>query len=175
MPTPGGHSLAGLAVYLAAKWPQKDWLLLGAVAGAAVFPDLDFAIQPFTGRSFHRYFSHSLGFSVLFSVAAYLIMKWVGRTSAGRDTALIGAGYVSHVFLDILSNDTHPPFGVQLFWPFSDGFVISPIQIFPEVWRGSLVILFGAHNWMAAGIEFLVMLPVVALAWWLRARASQSE
>ncbi len=175
VPTPVGHSLGGLAVYLAARWPEKDWFLLGAVVVSALLPDLDFAITPFAGRSYHRYFSHSLAFSVLFSVAAYLIMKRVGRTSPDRDAALMAVGYVSHIFLDVFSKDTHPPFGVQLFWPFSDAFVIAPVQIFPEVWRGSLAILFGAHNWMAAGIEVLILLPVVAFFWWLRRRRSQSE
>ena len=175
MPTPVGHALGGLAVYLAARWPQKDWFLLTAVAISAVLPDLDFAIQLFASRSYHRYFSHSLSFSVLFMVAAYLILKWLGRTSPGRDAALTGAGYASHILLDLISNDTYPPFGVQLFWPFSDAFVISQIQIFPEIWRGNLVILFGPHNWIAAGIEFLILLPVVTLLWWFRGRQNQSE
>ena len=175
VPTPVGHSLGGLAVYLAARWPQKDWFLLGAVVVAALFPDLDFAIQPFTGRSYHRYFSHSLGFTVLFSVAAYLLMKTVGRKSPGRDAVLIGVGYVSHIALDFFSNDSHPPFGVQLFWPLSDGFVISQVQIFHEVWRGNLAILFGPHNWITAGIEFLVVLPLVVFLGWLRRRRPQSE
>ncbi len=175
VPTPVGHSLGGLAVYLAARWPQKDWFLVGGVAVSAVLPDLDFAIQPFAGRSYHRYFSHSLGFSVLFAVAAYLILKWLGRTSPRRDAVLMGAGYVSHIVLDLFSHDTHPPFGIQLFWPFSDGFVITPVQIFPEVWRGSVAVLFGLHNWLAAGIEFLVLLPFVVSLWWLRGRRGQSE
>jgi len=175
VPTPIGHSLGGLAVYLAARWPEKDWFLLGAVVVSALLPDLDFAITPFAGQSYHHYFTHSLGFTALFAGIAYLVMKRVGRKSPGRDAAIVTAAYLSHIILDVLTTDTTSPFGVQLLWPFSNAFFISPVTPFAAVWRGRVTIVFGAHNWMAAGIEVLILLPVVALFWWLRGGRSQSE
>jgi membrane-bound metal-dependent hydrolase YbcI (DUF457 family) len=173
MPTPVGHALGGLAAYLAAppeKEAHKDWTLLGATLLAALLPDLDLVIGPFAGRSYHHYFTHSLGFSVLFAGIAYWAMRRMARVSPGRDALVIASGYLSHILLDILAKDTTPPFGVQLFWPFSDAFFISPVLVFSDVWRGSLALLFGLHNWLAMGREIVVLVPVVGLFWWLRRR-----
>jgi inner membrane protein len=154
---------------------RLDRTLLLATLLAALAPDLDFAIGPFVGRSYHHYFSHSLGFTALFGGFAYGVMRWIGRASPARDALVMAAGYLSHVMLDMLGQDAVPPFGVQLFWPLSDGFFISPVQIFTDVWRGNLGRLFGLHNWMATGREILILAPVVAAAWWLRRRRAQLE
>jgi membrane-bound metal-dependent hydrolase YbcI (DUF457 family) len=83
---------------------------------------------------------------------------------------VIASGYLSHILLDILARDTTAPFGVQLFWPFSNAFLISPVLVFSDIWRGSLALLFGLHNWLAMGREIVVLVPVVGLFWWLRRR-----
>ncbi len=172
VPTPVGHALGGLAVYAGARGARKkkDWTLLGATLVAAVLPDLDLLIGPFAGRSYHHYFTHSLGFTALFAGLAYWAMRRMGRDDPARDAGVIAAGYLSHIILDMLTKDTTPPFGVQLFWPFSDAFFISPVTIFSDVWRGGLAVLFGLHNWLAMGREILLLVPVVGLLWWLRRR-----
>ena len=178
MPTPVGHALGGLAAYLAApptKKAQQDWTLLGATLLAALLPDLDLAIGSFAGRSYHHYFTHSLGFSVLFAGIAFWAMGRMGRAPAGRDALVMASGYVSHILLDLLGKDTTPPFGVQLLWPFSDAFFISPVPVFSDVWRGSPAVTFGLHNWLAMGREMLVLLPVVGLLAWFRRRRAQLE
>ncbi|MGH9461865.1 MAG: metal-dependent hydrolase [Vicinamibacteria bacterium] len=178
MPTPVGHALGGLAAYLAAppgKRAHKDWTLLGGTLLAALLPDLDLAIGPLAGRSYHHYFTHSLGFSVLVAGIAFWAMRRMGRASAGRDALVIASGYLSHIFLDMLTKDTTPPFGVQLFWPLADAFLISPVTVFSDVWRGSLAVTFGLHNWLAMGRELLVLVPVVGLFWWLHGRRGQLE
>ena len=178
VPTPVGHALGGLAVYIGGQYGEgvrKDWTLLGATLVAALLPDLDLAIGPFAGTSYHHYFTHSLGSTALVAGIAYWTMRKMGRASPGRDASVIAAGYLSHIILDMLTKDTTPPFGVQLLWPLSDAFFISPVSIFSDVFRGSLTLLFGLHNWLAMGREILVLVPVVGLLWWLRRRRAQLE
>lgn len=175
MPTPVGHALGGLAIYLAAKDRPipEDVAFAVTCLGVSVLPDLDFAIGPFAGRSYHHYFSHSIGFAALFAVVTYAIARGLRRTRPFRDTGVLLAVYLSHIFLDLLGKDTTPPLGVQLFWPFSAAFHISPVFVFGEVWRGTLGKLFGLHNWMTVAREVLVLSPVCALLWW-RARGDTS-
>ena len=150
-------------------------MLLGATLTAALVPDLDLLIGPFTGRTYHHYFTHSLGFTGLFAVVVYGVARTMGRASPSRDTLLLTLAYLSHIVLDLLGKDTTPPFGVQLFWPFSDQFFISPVVVFSDVWRGSLSRTFGLHNWLALGREAVLLVPVVGLSWWLRRRRAQLE
>jgi membrane-bound metal-dependent hydrolase YbcI (DUF457 family) len=178
MPTPVGHALGGIAVYVAARGSSrpKDWPLAIAVVVSALLPDLDFAIGPFAGRSYHHYFTHSLGFTVLFAGVSYLGARFTKRAAPFRDAAVLTAAYFSHIFLDFLAKDATPPFGVQLLWPFSDTFYISPVKAFTATWRGSLAKLFGLHNWMAVGLEILVLLPIIALiSRWRKRSPAQPE
>jgi membrane-bound metal-dependent hydrolase YbcI (DUF457 family) len=168
MPTPVGHVLAGAAVYFATKDRplREEWGLVAACVGVSLIPDLDFAIEPFVGRSYHNYFTHSLGFAALFAIIVYLLARALKRSRPARETSILTAVYLSHILLDFLGKDTSPPFGVQLFWPFSDAFIMSPITIFDDVWRGTLAKLFGLHNWMTVAREVLILTPVALLLWW---------
>lgn len=171
MPTPVGHALGGVAVYLAARNKaslQGGLAFASACLATSLLPDLDFAIGPFAGRSYHHYFSHSLGFAALFAVAAYLLARAAARAQPLRDAAILLAVYLSHIFLDLLAKDTSPPFGVQLFWPFSDTFIISPLLIFDDIWRGTLTKLFGPHNWWSVAREVAVLGPVCLAVRWRR-------
>lgn len=174
MPTPVGHALGGLAVYLAAtRGDVRRRLGLGAACvGVALLPDLDLAIGSFAGRNTHHYFTHSLGFTALFALAAYIGARALGRARPLWDASILTAAYLSHILLDLLAKDISPPFGVELFWPFSDAFYISPILLFDDIWRGSLGKLFGLHNWLSLGREVLVLGPLIALLWWRRSRRS---
>ena len=62
MPTPVGHVIGGVSVYLAARGrpSQDDLRFVAACVGVSLLPDLDFAIGPLTGRNYHH-FTHSLG------------------------------------------------------------------------------------------------------------------
>jgi membrane-bound metal-dependent hydrolase YbcI (DUF457 family) len=125
------------------------------------------------GRSYHHYFTHSLGFAPIFAVVVYLLARALKRSRPLRETGVLTAVYLSHILLDFLGKDTSPPFGVQLFWPFSDAFYISPITIFDEVWRGTLGKLFGWHNWWTVAREVLILVPVAVLLWWRRSPSPQ--
>jgi membrane-bound metal-dependent hydrolase YbcI (DUF457 family) len=168
MPTPVGHALGGLGVYLATRQAplREDVTLAAACVAVSLLPDLDFAIGPFVGRSYHHYFSHSLGFTAIFGALVYALTRLLGRSKPMRDTVVLTAVYLSHILLDLVGKDTFPPIGVQLFWPVSDAFYTSNVFIFDEVWRGTFGRLFGLHNWMAVGREVLVLLPISALLLW---------
>lgn len=164
MPTPVGHALAGLSVFLAGK-SEDRWFAFACLL-AACFPDLDFALTFITGVSYHHTFTHSLGFALFYLLAAYLLVRWRQRPDPLREAVFIGMAYVSHLVLDLFSEDTVAPYGLELFWPFSTAFLISPVSVFDFVLRGTVARLFGLHNWMAVGKEILILAPVVLLAWW---------
>ncbi len=170
MPTPVGHVIGGLVVYLAARdRPIKEDLpFVAACAGVSLLPDLDFAIGPLAGKSYHHYFTHSLGSAALFGLAAYLVSRAFRRNKPLRDATVLMAVYLSHILLDMVGRDTTPPFGVQLFWPFSEAFYISPVSLFDEVLRGTIGKLFGLHNWLAVARETLILGPIAVLLWWRR-------
>jgi len=168
MPTPLAHSLAGttIALFSSGKRPL-DLKLLAASVIAALFADIDFGISFLVGQNVHHYFTHSLGFTLLFTGAAYLLARALGRVRPELDAMVLGVSYLSHILLDILSKDTAPPYGLELFWPLSDRFHISPILVFDDVFRGTLAKLFGLHNWLAVGREVLILGPptAVVLLW----------
>jgi membrane-bound metal-dependent hydrolase YbcI (DUF457 family) len=168
MPTPMGHALGAAAVYFGStgRPAREDLGLAAACVGAGLFPDLDFAIAPFVGRSYHNYFTHSLGFAAFFGIAAYLLARTLKRSRPFRDAGILFAAYLSHILLDYFGKDTSPPFGVQLLWPLTDAFYESPLIIFGDVWRGTLARLFGLHNWLTMVREVLILVPIVGLLWW---------
>ena len=171
MPTPVAHALAGTAVYLAARQDparKEDLVLLGGTVFAACAADLDFGISFLTSHNYHHYFTHSLGFATLFCLAAYFLAKWAAWPFPARDAWILGAAYLTHIVLDLFSKDTAAPFGVELLWPFSDAFTISPVLLFDDIWRGTLRELFGLHNWLAVAREVAIVGPVVAFVWWRR-------
>ena len=177
MPTPLGHVLGGLAVYAASrdKPLREDLTFAAACVGVSLFPDLDFVIGPIAGGSYHHYFSHSLGFAALFGLGTYLVARATHRSKPLRDAGILFAVYLSHIFLDLLAKDPSPPFGVQLLWPFSGAFYISPILIFDDVWRGTLGKLFGLHNWLTVAREVVILAPFGAVLWWWRNRSKHFD
>ncbi len=173
MPTPVAHALAGTAVYLAARQDQdrqEDSALFAGALFAACAADLDFGISFLAGQNYHHYFTHSLGFATFFGVAAYFFARWVQRPQPGRTAWILAAAYLTHIVLDLFSKDTNAPFGVELLWPFSNGFTIADIIVFDHIRRGTLAELFGLHNWLAVAREVAVVGPVVAVIWWRRRR-----
>jgi inner membrane protein len=164
MPTPVGHMLAGVGVYVSCTNGRGiDRPLLLASVGAACFADVDFGLSFLAGENLHHYFTHSLGFAALFTVGAAIVLRLVRRERPSFDTLVLGLAYLSHLGLDLLSKDNAAPYGLELLWPFSDRFVISPVQVFDDIWRGTFPKLFGLHNWIAVGKEIAIVGPPVAL------------
>jgi inner membrane protein len=174
MPTPVAHSIAGAAISIAwsKKRPIEPKIFIASLA-AACLADIDFAIGFLLGRNIHHYFTHSVGFTVLFAAAVYLASRWLSRASPASDACLLGVSYLSHVLLDMLSKDTRAPYGVELFWPFSGQFYISPILVFDDIWRGTLAKLFGLHNWLAVLREIWIVGPAAALVFYWKKRQTE--
>lgn len=113
-------------------------LLWGGVAG--LVPDLDMLASPFldpvSRMAFHRGFTHSILFALLFApVLGYLIYRVYGRRQASATAwmNLVFWATVTHPLLDCFT-----AYGTRLFWPFSDYrvtwnsiFVIDPLYSLP--------------------------------------------
>jgi inner membrane protein len=171
MPTPVGHALAGLAISSARGASLRHhWPFAAAGVASALLPDIDFLFGFLAGRNLHHYFTHSLGATAIYGAAVYLFCRFAGRQDALRMSGWLTLAYASHLGLDLLSKDTAPPFGIQLFWPFAPDFYLSAVLVFDEVWRGSLAKLFGLHNWLAVAREAVLLAPLVGLVRWLALR-----
>lgn len=134
----------------------REALVLGLLGVAA---DLDFLV----GR--HNYETHSVGAAAIVAAAA-----WVMSGRDARWALAAGLAYGSHVVLDWLGSDATPPVGVMALWPFSDGFYQSSLHGFLAIWREPTRPGFVAHNLAAVVREVLVLGPLAAAAWWVRAR-----
>ncbi len=112
-------------------------MLYGAIAGT--IPDLDvlarYLVDTVTATEWHRGFSHSIFFSVLFApIFGWLIWKLNPKADANwKDwSKLMFWGLFTHPILD-----TFTTWGTQLFWPFKTRlafqniFVIDPLYTLP--------------------------------------------
>lgn len=176
MPSPVGHTLAGLCGFLLAKHrvaPSKQgWLLVISVVIANV-PDFDALSGLLLGdpRIFHHQGTHSFAAVVMVGLSIGGIAGW--RKLDRTMWALWGGGlYLSHAVLDSFVNDPNPPFGVQLLWPFSETYFISPITPFapfdyfdPVV--GVIGALFSFQNIVTMLGEIILMSPLVGVAWYV--------
>jgi membrane-bound metal-dependent hydrolase YbcI (DUF457 family) len=201
MPSPVGHALAGVGVAWAADlapgrraWRAADpkaslfaraggtlTLVCGALAAA---PDLDlfFHIR-------HRAVTHSLGAVILIFIVATAVTGWVTGMSPPtlpgpglererpalpilRIGLMCAAAYGSHLFLDWLAVDTTFPYGLQALWPFSDGWYISGLDLFPATERRDILSLAAFRtNLIAVSHEAAILLPVLGLLWLVRIKA----
>jgi membrane-bound metal-dependent hydrolase YbcI (DUF457 family) len=158
-------------------------LACGALAAA---PDLDlfFPIR-------HRAVTHSLGAVIVIFIVAAAVTGWVTRTRMSspalpgpgleperpalpilRIGLMCAAAYGSHLFLDWLSVDTSLPYGLQALWPFSDGWYISGLDLFPGTERREILSLAAFRtNLIAVWHEAAILLPVLGLLWLVRVKA----
>lgn len=161
MPSPVGHSIAAAILH---EWlpPGRRgplWLVVALVS--ANLPDLDFVPGMLTGNAdrFHHGPVHSFSVAVIWGAlvlgAARLRMP---AREAGALGLLAGAAFASHVFLDMFSIDSRPPFGVPALWPLWGGYVVSPVELFMDICRQRDTALFlrsllQPHNFLAVAWE----------------------
>ena len=178
MPSPFGHSLAGLAVAWAADlfpgertWrvapPTASWYrragngLTAACALLAMAPDLDL------GFTRHRTYTHSVGAVIIVGLFAASI----ATKSRGRVALMCAAAYASHLLLDWLGVDLYPPPGLQVLWPFDSGWYISGLDLFRQTRREHLftwpVI---EQNLLAIAQEMAILVPMAAALWLVRVK-----
>jgi membrane-bound metal-dependent hydrolase YbcI (DUF457 family) len=201
MPSPFGHSIAGLAVAWAADLIPGDrawraapatasWYrragngLTVACAVLAMAPDLDL------GFTQHRTYTHSVGAVIvvgLIAAVARLALppsrEALRRTSrrakaqnvgrrAVRVSLTCAAAYASHLLLDWLGVDLYPPPGLQVFWPFDAGWYISGLDLFRQTRREHLFT--GpvlTQNFLAIAQEMAMLVPIAAVLWLVRVKA----
>jgi membrane-bound metal-dependent hydrolase YbcI (DUF457 family) len=116
MPFPIAHVLIGATVadQVLSKNAYRRTQTLCAVGALALLPDLDFFFVWVLGldRSWHRGFTHSIGFGVVAGSLALVL------TPAGRRVSLaLALAVMSHPLLDWLT--TLHGAGVELWWPIS--------------------------------------------------------
>jgi membrane-bound metal-dependent hydrolase YbcI (DUF457 family) len=170
MPTPVGHALGGLAAAWFAEsaagrrsWPATIPLAI-ACAAVAMSPDLDIL----TGS--HRTYTHSIAAVAVAGIIAWLIVRRRTRRAVAIALA-IAAACASHLLLDWLGKDSSNPPGLMALWPFSSRFYISGVDLFGEVsrryWKPEEFIV---GNFQVVGRELVILIPIAAVAWFLRSR-----
>ena len=186
MPSPIGHSLAGLALgrVLAPDTGSgsRRFLLLAVIAANA--PDLDILAGAAAGRinAFHPSESHSLAaVAVVAAIAAVTLGRRWGLP--GRVAAVAACAYASHIGLDYICGPPGRVLNLPLLWPLSDAQFISswlPFEGFMHGPRGAgiaafLAGVFSPKNTVVVFREVVRLGPFVATAWMLRRPAPRRD
>lgn len=157
MPSPVGHGLMGVAIY-SATVPRRRalhaWGFLALCGGFSLLPDLDFVIPAMFGRInvtlwAHRSFTHTvffaLGAATLWFGAARLIRPRSKAAGIGVAVVILLC-LLAHIGLDILNEDTRPPFGVEVFWPAWSKAFYWNVGLLPSVEKYTYADLVSWHN-----------------------------
>jgi membrane-bound metal-dependent hydrolase YbcI (DUF457 family) len=157
------------------------WRLPVACAVCAALPDIDLLYMPT-----HRTVTHSVPVAILLTILAVGVTGWVTpirdwcRRCFGVESGTLivglacGLAWSSHILLDWLGADANPPYGVQAFWPFSDRWFLSGMNVFPGTERRDpLSMRAMLINLRAAVQETLTMGSVAAAAWWFSTRKTR--
>jgi len=190
--SPLGHAYAGVAAAWAVDLVPGDRRcrvarphssFLGQLGGTltiicavlAMLPDLDLAFRA------HRTATHSLTAAFIVTIISAAVTAWVtprprqGWTSrlcpVGRVALMCGAAYATHLLVDWLSVDPTPPYGIQLFWPFSQSYHISGANLFPRTERRHFTMWVIRMNVIAMAWETAIFAPVLGLLWLVRKKA----
>jgi|SRR5581483_178338 len=164
MPSPVGHALAGVAVVYAADLVdgrRSSPRFVALCAGLAMLPDADLLV-PGT----HRTATHSVTAAAL----TFIVLMVV----TGKVNSIVGSlAYASHLLLDWLGADNFPPYGIQLFWPWSDRWFISNLDVFRQTARRYfLTPPIIRQNALAVAQEIAILAPIVALLWLVRVKTA---
>ncbi len=135
-----------------------------ACALLGVVPDLDILWGS------HRAVTHSLGGTLLVSAGVALLCWWY-RWPVVRTTLVCGLAFGSHTLLDWLGRDSSPPEGVMALWPFGYAYYAAGVDLFAEIsrryWKPDEFVW---GNLASLSRELLILVPVAAAAWLIRAR-----
>ena len=176
MPTPIGHALTGVSI----AWAGEQRGRLSSIGRAlqqpltlvcialAVLPDADLLYPPI-----HRSVTHSIGATILVAIVTAAVTGWVTGRIGWRIVLLCAAAHASHLVSDWLGTDrNYAPFGIQMFWPFDDGWYTSGWDVFLPVERRAL---FSAAtirmNLAAAARELAILGPIAAAVWFTRRKS----
>lgn len=177
MPTPVGHTLAGLAVFVLSAnrrslknlWSRENfgWAALCVVASS--IPDIDFIHWGSEGLTataqYHHGLTHSIGFAFFIGVMTSL-WAWIRNFKRVLKVfALTSASVWFHAVADVFGVDSYPVNGIGLpiLWPISDKYFIFPVM--PGVSRANP---FEPESLFALSLEFVLYGMILFLAVWLR-------
>src|SRR5688572_13717850 len=173
MPSPVGHALGGLIVHVLSARDAKERASLGRAAllvAAATFPDLDLLFRLVDGRNHHQAETHSIGAAALCGIAVWMLARLRRRARPAALGAAAGAAWLTHVLLDYVGSDTHPPIGIMALWPFDAGFHKSAWILFLDIGR-TLEWATVRNNALALAWEIALLGPLLLAFWRLRARS----
>ncbi|MFQ5676054.1 MAG: metal-dependent hydrolase [bacterium] len=171
MPTPIGHSLAGLLlsktkIFMPSRSPYRSLAIAVILANLA---DADFIPGLLTGNPnrFHHGVTHSVGASIIVGLLFAGFFFYCQRRFLAPFMFAF-AGYYSHVVFDFFSVDSSIPHGVPALWPFSTEYFISPIAVFSDVRRSETLgtffqSLFVGHNGWTICREILFLTPMLVI------------
>lgn len=166
MPTPIGHSLCGMTIYLMlhdGAITKNDFPAILGYIVLANLPDIDFApilIYGFKAvKMFHQAYTHNLGFCFGSALLIALIVSWRLDRPFLKLFGIFFLLIYSHVILDSMGYDTNPPLGVQLFYPFTSSHFMFPISLFIGAAKSNYKELFSLWNFYGAVLEVVLFLP----------------
>ena len=176
MCTPAGHTLMGLVVQNPIQsgsagevWKSILWVILLSNS-----PDIDFLFGFFAGNpnQYRHGWTHSLGFVVLVMCLIWLF-GIIRRKPANWRVS--GALVISHLLIDLFTLDGAAPYGMTLFWPVSEMYVIAPVALFRDVHKSSLNAtflpsLFSVHNMWTILSEILIFGTLFGVSVFLKKR-----
>jgi membrane-bound metal-dependent hydrolase YbcI (DUF457 family) len=174
MCTPIGHGLAAWA--LTAKGSRSMRLRpifwLPAMWALSVLPDFDFIPGLLKGHPniYHHGWTHSIVFCFVMAGLAAAVLALAKAENAVKLGGLVFLALISHIVLDCFSRDQAPPYGLQVLWPFSRKYFLSPFTPFLDVNKGIdngtfLLRLFTLHNVKTVFVEILILGPIPLWVW----------
>jgi inner membrane protein len=173
MPSPIGHSLLGFSIYFIFNRKarlRQDWKKILLYIFCANIPDLDLLPGALQGdiNKYHHGVTHTLGFSIFLALIVAAILKIKKSEKILFPFLLTFLLLFSHVVLDLFAQDTAPPYGVMLLWPFTSQYFIS-FPLFLQISRGSSWIsIFNSANVGALLRELIIFLPIIGVFYFFR-------
>lgn len=139
----------------------------------AVFPDVDYAAGFWRGylNTTHQWATHSILWCALVSLGVVGILRVWTRKPAWKYATWVFVLLMSHLLIDMFTEDRMPPYGIPLLWPFSDAPFHFPVHFFgawsktalADLWRHENIIVLGRE--LIAGVMGLTACVCVRRKW----------
>ena len=182
MCSPMGHALMGWSAsmkpWFSLDHPRK-WLSLPLIGILSVLPDFDFIPGYLAGNPnlYHHGWTHSLAFCFIVAGIGTVLAKKIHPKNYFLPGRVILFIILTHILLDVFSNDQSPPYGMPIFWPASGRYMMAPVPIFMDVYKSSIsgtfmLSLINLHNLKTMSSELAILGPVTLLVYlWNRRQA----
>lgn len=171
MPSPVGHTIFGLGIYVVwcknlrawlGQWPLILWVIF-----CANLPDFDLFAGLLTGdlTKYHQTYTHTLGFVLFVALVIFFALKVIKSKNVYSITFLTFLAVFSNVILDLFNYDSREPVGVMLFWPFSNKY-FHLLPVFYPVPHSRPGDIFSPLFTNAVNREvILLFIPFLVLVW----------